>query len=171
MERSARSRLRIGHEHRCYSFEISTSSVPVLVFCVAQAFAKPCSWSHSYLVIPGEDEPLSRHFSFDPVQLNDYTLGSLPTPVEKIDTEFMLQLACDQARRLLMSMLDLALSQMSPPSVLSKTEISLLSLSGNLPQLGRLVRICGKHYLLHRELLDIQALPLLRISEDFPVGL
>ena len=117
------------------------------------------------------DEPLSRHFSFDPVQLNDYSLGSLPTPVEKIDTEFMLQLACDQSRRLLMSLLDLALSQMSSPSILSKTEISLLSLSGDLPQLGRLIRICGKHYLLHHELLDIQALPSLRISDDFPVGL
>jgi hypothetical protein len=171
VERAARTKLRIGHEHRCYSFTLSTTSIPALVFCVAQAFAKPCSWSHAYLVIPGVDEPLSRHFSFDPIQLNDYSLGSLPTPVEKIDTEFMLQLACDQSRRLLMSMLDLALSQMSPPSVLSKTEISLLSLSGDFPQLGRLVRICGKHYLLHRELLDIQALPLLRISEDFPVGL
>ena len=171
VERAARTKLRIGHEHRCYSFKLSTTSIPALVFCVAQAFAKPCSWSHAYLVIPGMDEPLSRHFSFDPVQLNDYSLGSLPTPVEKIDTEFMLQLACDQSRRLLMSLLDLALSQMSSPSILSKTEISLLSLSGDLPQLGRLIRICGKHYLLHHELLDIQALPSLRISDDFPVGL
>ena len=74
VERAARTKLRIGHEHRCYSFKLSTTSIPALVFCVAQAFAKPCSWSHAYLVIPGVDEPLSRHFSFDPVQLNDYSL-------------------------------------------------------------------------------------------------
>lgn len=171
MERAARTKLRIGHEHRCYSFEISTFNRPVLVFCVAQAFVRPCSWSHAYLVIPGQDEPISRHFSFDPVQLNDYSSGCLPAPVQKIDTEFMIQLASDQSRRFLMFSLDLVSSQVSSPSVLSKTEISLLFLSGDFPQLGRLVRICGEHYLLYRELLDIEALPTLRISDDFHAGL
>lgn len=165
MERSARSKLRIGHEHRCYSFYISSSSVPVLIFCVAQAYAKPCSWSHAYLVFPGESEPVSRHFSFDPVQLNDYASGCLPTPVQKIDTEFMLQLACDQSRRFLMLSLNLLAPQISSPTILTKTEISLLSLSGDFPQLGRLVGICGEHYLLYRELLDIQSLPSLKVSD------
>lgn len=171
MERPARSKLRIGHQHRCYSFAISTLSAPVLVFCVAQAFVKPCSWSHAYLVIPGEDEPLSKHFSFDPVRLNDYSSASLPAPVQKIDTEFMLQVACDQSRRSLMLLLNLTAAQILAPSVLTSSEISLLFLSGDLPQLDRLVHICGEHYLLYRELLDIKALPSLRISDGLQAGL
>ena len=171
MERQARSKLRIGHEHRCYSFRISTHNIPVLVFCVAQAFVKPCSWSHAYLVIPGADEPLSKHFSFDPVRLSDYTAGSFPAPVQKIDAEFMLQVACDQSRRILMLSLGLTLAQISPATVLSKSDLSLLFLSGDFSQLDRLVRICGEHYLLYRELLDIQSLPLLRISDGLHSGI
>ena len=138
---------------------------------MAQAFVKPCSWSHSYLVIPGVDEPFSKHFNFDPVRLHDYSSGCSAAPVQKIDAEFMLQVACDQARRFLTLTLGVASAQISSPTLLSKTEISLLYLSGDFPQLSRLVSICGEHYLLYRELLELQSLPALTISDGFPAGL
>ncbi len=83
----------------------------------------------------------------------------------------MLQVACDQSRRSLMLLLNLTAAQILAPSVLTSSEISLLFLSGDLPQLDRLVHICGEHYLLYRELLDIKALPSLRISDGLQAGL
>ena len=165
MQPGTRSKLRIGHEHRCHGFNIIDIEAPALVFVVAQAYTKPCNWSHAYIIIPGETEPQSKHFSFDPIQLYDYSNVCSQTPVNKIDAEFMLQLACNQARRHIQQALHLPTSRIGAPILFSKTEVALQFLSGDLPQLNRLIEICGEHYLLYRELQDIQNLPLLKILD------
>jgi hypothetical protein len=162
LERPSRQKRRLGHCHRIYGMRLSDQDSPALLLGVAQGYQKPCHWSHCCLVVPGEPDPFSQHYSFDTRELARHPAND--SSLQCVDSEFMLQLALRQGCRILAARGSAFCTLPFQPIVLSTADLSLMRLNCDCPQLERLLALCGRHYLLYRELLEIGNLPMLTIS-------
>ena len=160
MERQSRTRIRVSHLHRCHRFgSPGGGSAAVLLFTVVQGHSLPCSWAHGYALLPHESQLISRHFRFDSQELETYRQLHADQSLRWMDSEFMFQLALDLMLGQIRPLLACNQEPISVPQRLDDTQLLLLHLNGNFPQLDQLLSHCGEHDLLHRQLQALKAFP------------
>jgi len=160
MERQSRTRIRVSHLHRCHRFgSPGGGSAAVLLFTVVQGHSLPCSWAHGYALLPQESQLISRHFRFDSQELETYRQLHAEQSLRWMDSEFMFQLALDLMIGQIRPLLACNQEPISVPQRLDDTQLLLLHLNGNFPQLDQLLSHCGEHDLLHRQLQALKAFP------------
>lgn len=165
MERQSRSRIRVSHLHRCHRFgSPGGGSAAVLLFTVVKGHSLPCSWAHGYALLPHESQLISRHFRFDSQELETYRQLHADQSLRWMDSEFMFQLALDLMLGQIRPLLACNQESISVPQRLDDTQLLLLHLNGNFPQLDQLLSQCGEHDLLHRQLQALKAFP--QLSSD-----
>jgi len=158
----SRSRIRVSHLHRCHRLVPTSGCPPVLLFTVVQGHCLPCSWAHVYALLPDQPRLISRHFRFDSQELETYRQLQADPTLRWMDTEFMFQLALDLMLGQIRSLFTGNPEHTSVPQQLGDTQLLLLHLNGQFPQLDQLLGQCGEHYLLHRQLQALKAFPKLR---------
>jgi len=154
-------KLKVGHVHR-YHLVPRPAGDDALVFVVAQGYSKPCLWACAYLIIPDVPEPLSLHFRFDQQRLDQYMKQHLHVRLDWLDADYMLQLALHRASAHLCGSHDASTAECRQ---LTDQDLLNRRLEGRFPQLERLLAICGEHYLLQQQLMNIQAFPELLVSD------
>ena len=157
MERQSRNRIKVSHLHRCHRLGAPGPSAAVLLFTVVQGHTVPCSWAHGYALVPHESLVISRHFCFDSQELETYRQLHADQSLRWMDSEFMFQLALDLMLGQIRPLLACNPEPMSVTDRLEDTQLLLLHLNGNFPQLDQLLNQCGEHYLLHRQLQALKA--------------
>ena len=164
MAPQSRSRLRVSHLHQCHRFAPPSGCPPALLFTVVQGHCLPCSWAHVYALLPDQPQLISRHFRFDSQELETYRQLQADPSLRWMDTEFMFKLAIDLMVGQIRPLLACNPEPMSVTHRLEDTQLLLLHLNGNFPQLDQLLNQCGEHYLLHRQLQALKAFP--QLSSD-----
>lgn len=128
---------------------------------MAQGHSTPCHWAHAYALVPGCEMPISRHFSFDSVELETYRQLHIDQSLRWLDTEFMFQLALDQILREVATLLSVASGALNKVEVIDRGQLLRHYLNGDIPLLDALIGLCGEHYLLQFQLQEIKAFPTL----------
>lgn len=162
IDRSSRNGVKLSHLHRCHRLTGGSSWGQIFVFTVVQGHSLPCHWAHAYTLWPNGNKPLSRHLSFDCQELEAYRQLHLDQSLRWMDSEFMFQLALDQMQRLISSLLPAEQGALAPVERIDDSQLIRHYINGDLPQLDQLLQACGEHFLLHRQLQALKALPQLR---------
>jgi hypothetical protein len=159
MDRPSRSKLRIGHLHRCHRLALRDRRRPGLLFTLAQGHARPCSWAHGYAILPDHPQPFSCHFSFDQSDLQTFRQAHPERSLSWLDSGFMLELALDQLLRRVPGWLPCPADSLGAVDAIDMSSLTLHRLNGDFPQLEALLAQCGEYYLLHQELQAVLAFP------------
>ena len=158
--RSSRHGVKVSHLHRCHRIA-GVAGPPVLLFTVVQGHSLPCQWAHAYALIPSCNQHVSRHFCFDSQELEAYRQHHADQSLRWLDSEFMFQLALDQILQLIRPLLPDG-TEAAAVEPIDNGQLLRHHINGDLPQLDILLAACGEHFLLHRQLQDLKAFPLLR---------
>jgi hypothetical protein len=110
--------------------------------------------------------PISRHFRFDTLELENYRQLHIDQSLRWMDTEFMFQLALDQILREVATLISGAPGAPNRVEEIDRGQLLLHYINGDIPLLDALIDLCGEHYLLHRQLQDIKAFPTLHTDSQ-----